>query len=162
MPQRRGKGAKVAGMADGNNHYEANAMLADADSTEDTEKYNDHNSNHLDGVLKTSKYKDEKPFGRNIALTDDSNKHKACASSSSRSTSSKRHNSEDSNGRLLMRQWIEDQANAGTMAGLQWIDPARKWVKINWKHASKSGWTKDDCEVFVSWAKHTGISSDTS
>jgi len=75
-------------------------------------------------------------------------------------TNAKRVYLEDSQDRVLMRQWLEDLANAGTLAGLQWLDQQNSLVKINWKHASKSGWSKDDSEVFVKWAQYTGLSSE--
>lgn len=153
MPQRRGKGSKAAIVARENGHVDGTAILAVADSTQGIEKYTDHNSNPTNGIFNGSLNgkKDIRRSGGSNAL-------------SVRSTSGKRRSSEESNsnGRLLMRQWLEDQANGGTMPGLQWLDRHRKYVRINWKHASKSGWSKEDCEVFISWAKHTGISALTS
>lgn len=151
MPQQRGKGSKAANVAHGNGCVDVTSIRAVADSTQRVEKYNDHNSNPINGVFNGDfhDHKDVQHSGGSVAQ-------------SVRSASSKRRISEDSSsnsGRLLMRQWIEDQANAGTMAGLQWLDRNKKYVRINWKHASKSGWSKEDCEVFVSWAKHTGIST---
>lgn len=59
--------------------------------------------------------------------------------------------------RMLMRDWLEREADSGTMNGLQWLNRDEKLVKISWKHGSKSGWSKEDCEVFVQWAKYTGF-----
>jgi len=64
---------------------------------------------------------------------------------------------EDSN--MLMREWLELKANKGDLPGLQWHDKSRKLVRISWKHGSKSGWTADDSQVFISWARCTGQQS---
>ena len=65
--------------------------------------------------------------------------------------------SEDNN--ILMREWLELKANKGDLHGLQWHDKSRKLVRISWKHGSKSGWTADDSQVFISWARCTGWQS---
>ena len=62
---------------------------------------------------------------------------------------------EDSN--VLMREWLERKADRGNLPGLQWYDKSRQLVKISWKHGSKSGWTANDSQVFISWAKCTGF-----
>jgi len=61
---------------------------------------------------------------------------------------------EDSN--MLMREWLERKANKGNLSGLQWHDKSRQMVRISWKHGSKSGWTSNDSQVFISWARCTG------
>jgi len=63
-------------------------------------------------------------------------------------------NAEDDN--VLLREWLERKADRGDLHGLQWYDKSRRLVKISWKHGSKSGWTADDSEVFISWARCTG------
>jgi len=63
-------------------------------------------------------------------------------------------NSDDSN--MLLREWLERKANKGDLPGLQWHDKSRRLVRISWKHGSKSGWTADDSQVFISWAQCTG------
>lgn len=58
--------------------------------------------------------------------------------------------------RMLMREWLEVNADCGCMSGLKWLDKDRGLVQIAWKHGSRSGWNRSDVEVFESWALHTG------
>lgn len=58
--------------------------------------------------------------------------------------------------KLLMRQWLQRQADQGTIPGLCWIDDKRTQIRIPWKHGSRTGWTIDDCRVYRAWATHTG------
>jgi hypothetical protein len=59
-------------------------------------------------------------------------------------------------GRVLMRPWLEQQANSGEIPGLYWYNKERKEIRIPWKHGSRSGWSIDDCRVYYAWAMHTG------
>lgn len=59
-------------------------------------------------------------------------------------------------GRMLMREWLEVNANVGCMSGLKWLDKDLGLVQISWKHGSRAGWNRSDVEVFESWALHTG------
>lgn len=61
-------------------------------------------------------------------------------------------------GRMLMREWLEFNANVGCMSGLKWLDKDLGLVQIAWKHGSRAGWNRSDVEVFESWALHTGMS----
>lgn len=58
--------------------------------------------------------------------------------------------------KLLMRQWLQIQADQGTIPGLVWIDEKKTQIRIPWKHGSRTGWTIDDCRVYRAWATHTG------
>lgn len=59
-------------------------------------------------------------------------------------------------GRMLMRDWLEANADDGCMSGLKWLDKDLGLVQISWKHGSRAGWSRRDVEVFESWALHTG------
>lgn len=58
--------------------------------------------------------------------------------------------------RLLMRQWLEAEANSGNIPGLQWFDKNEKLIRITWRHGSRSEWSTNDVTVFKCWAQHTG------
>lgn len=59
-------------------------------------------------------------------------------------------------GRMLLRDWLEANADDGCMSGLKWLDKELGLVQISWKHGSRAGWSRSDVEVFESWALHTG------
>lgn len=58
--------------------------------------------------------------------------------------------------KLLMRQWLQRQADQGTIPGLRWLDEQKTQIRIPWKHGSRTGWTIEDCRVYRAWATHTG------
>lgn len=58
--------------------------------------------------------------------------------------------------KLLMRQWLQRQADQGTIPGLRWLDEKKTQIRIPWKHGSRTGWTIEDCRVYRAWATHTG------
>jgi len=58
--------------------------------------------------------------------------------------------------RLLMRPWLVLMADNRIIANMSWYNEEKTMIKIPWKHASKSGWTMDDCQLYREWAKHTG------
>lgn len=59
--------------------------------------------------------------------------------------------------KLLLRQWLQRQADNGTIPGLAWLDKDKTQIRIPWKHGSRTGWTMEDCNVYRAWAEHTGI-----
>lgn len=58
--------------------------------------------------------------------------------------------------RLLMREWLEAEANSRNIPGLQWLDKTEKLIRITWRHGSRSEWSTSDVTVFKCWAQHTG------
>ena len=58
--------------------------------------------------------------------------------------------------RILMRQWLEQQADSEQIPGFHWYNKEKREIRIPWKHGSRSGWTIDDCRVYYAWAEHTG------
>ena len=62
----------------------------------------------------------------------------------------------DGKSRMLMRHWLQCNADKGDVPGLRWLDKKKGLISIAWKHGSKSNWSPHDGEVFESWAKYTG------
>jgi len=60
--------------------------------------------------------------------------------------------------RLLMREWLIEQANRNDIPGLGWYDrPYNQLLRIPWIHGSKSGWSADyHCRLFELWAVYSG------
>lgn len=58
--------------------------------------------------------------------------------------------------KLLLRQWLQKQADDETIPGLSWLDKDKTQIRIPWKHGSRTGWTIEDCHVYRAWAVHTG------
>ena len=58
--------------------------------------------------------------------------------------------------RMLMRPWLQQQADDCTVANMTWYDDEHTMIRIPWKHGSRSGWTLEDCELYCAWARHTG------
>lgn len=58
--------------------------------------------------------------------------------------------------RLLMRPWLEQQANFCLIPNMRWYDATKTKLRIPWKHGSRAGWTIDDCRLYKAWAEHTG------
>lgn len=58
--------------------------------------------------------------------------------------------------RLLMRQWLEAEADRGNIPGLRWFDSNERLIQITWRHGSRSEWSTSDVIVFKCWAQHTG------
>ena len=59
--------------------------------------------------------------------------------------------------RMLMRDWLLEQAASGNVPGLKWLDRDGTLIQIPWIHASKTGWSRDNhCRLFENWAIYTG------
>lgn len=59
--------------------------------------------------------------------------------------------------RLLMREWLIQEASGNRIPGLKWLDQHRTLISIPWIHASKEGWSQDHhCKLFEKWAIYTG------
>lgn len=50
--------------------------------------------------------------------------------------------------RQLLRPWLEDRLNRGSIPGFAWVDKERQLFRIPWKHRSKNDWTPDNCTIF--------------
>ena len=59
--------------------------------------------------------------------------------------------------RELMRAWLINQLNANSITGLEWHDGQRNCFRVPWVHGSRRCWNKNDGEVFMKWALHTGM-----
>lgn len=58
--------------------------------------------------------------------------------------------------RMLMRDWLQQQASRRSIPNMQWFNKECTMIRIPWKHGSRSGWTIDDCQLYRAWAKYTG------
>jgi len=58
--------------------------------------------------------------------------------------------------RMLLREWLQTQADRRSIPNMQWCSRERNLMKIPWKHGSRSGWTIDDCQLYRAWAQYTG------
>lgn len=58
--------------------------------------------------------------------------------------------------RMLMRDWLQTQADRASIPGMHWYNEQRTMIQIPWKHGSRSGWTIDDCQLYRAWAQYTG------
>lgn len=58
--------------------------------------------------------------------------------------------------KLRLRAWLQQEANRGTIPGLQWRDEDRTELRIPWLHGSKQSWSINDVMLFQRWAEHTG------
>lgn len=72
-----------------------------------------------------------------------------------RSTNEAKHDI-GSGERMLLRQWLEVEADGGRIPGLRWLDKNDGLVRINWRHGSRAEWSSNDVTVFKCWALHTG------
>lgn len=59
--------------------------------------------------------------------------------------------------RMLMRQWLESEADGDRIPGLKWLDKQDGLIRINWRHGSRAEWSTSDVTPFRSWAQHTGM-----
>ena len=51
--------------------------------------------------------------------------------------------------RVLLRPWLENLIESGTVPGLEWIDEAKTTFKVPWKHRSKKNWSLLHSCVFL-------------
>jgi len=64
--------------------------------------------------------------------------------------------------RMLMREWLQTQANRRSIPNMLWYNRERTMIRIPWKHGSRSGWTMEDCQLYRAWAQHTGTYTSVS
>lgn len=99
-----------------------------------------------------------------LASTRRRKKNTQCAASTSgESTASKPSTSQRSVGQqrrptLLMRRWLQKQADDGEIPGLEWIDEDRTLLRIPWCHGLRSEWSQEHSVLFRSWAEYKGLS----
>lgn len=58
--------------------------------------------------------------------------------------------------RMLMRDWLQQQADRRSIPNMDWCNRERTMIRIPWKHGSRSGWTIEDCQLYRAWAQYTG------
>jgi len=58
--------------------------------------------------------------------------------------------------RMLMRDWLQTQADRRSIPNMEWCNRQRTMIRVPWKHGSRSGWTIDDCQLYRAWAQYTG------
>jgi Interferon regulatory factor transcription factor len=51
--------------------------------------------------------------------------------------------------RVLLRPWLENLINSGSVPGLEWIDEIKTTFKVPWKHRSKKNWSLLHSCVFL-------------
>jgi Interferon regulatory factor transcription factor len=51
--------------------------------------------------------------------------------------------------RVLLRPWLENLIDSGTVPGLEWTDDAKTTFKVPWKHRSKKNWSLLHSCVFL-------------
>lgn len=74
----------------------------------------------------------------------------------SSSTSSRDKRSSMRKDRMLMRDWLQTQADRRSIPNMEWCNRQRTMIRVPWKHGSRSGWTIDDCQLYRAWAEYTG------
>jgi len=57
---------------------------------------------------------------------------------------------------MLMRDWLQQQADRRSIPNMDWCNRERTMIRIPWKHGSRSGWTIEDCQLYRAWAQYTG------
>ena len=58
--------------------------------------------------------------------------------------------------RMLLREWLQTQADRRSVPGMHWYDAEHTMIRLPWKHGSRSGWTIGDCQLYRAWALYTG------
>lgn len=58
--------------------------------------------------------------------------------------------------RVLLRPWLENLIEGGSIPGLEWMDDSKSMFKVPWKHRSKKTWSLRHSSIFLEWAKNTG------
>jgi len=51
--------------------------------------------------------------------------------------------------RVLLRPWLENMLENGSIPGLEWFDKDRMMFKVPWKHRSKKDWSLRHSSVFL-------------
>ena len=51
--------------------------------------------------------------------------------------------------RILLRPWLENKLENGSIPGLEWFDKNRMMFKVPWKHRSKKDWSLRHSSVFL-------------
>ena len=51
--------------------------------------------------------------------------------------------------RVLLRPWLENMLETGTIPGLEWFDKDQLMFKVPWKHRSKKDWSLRHSSVFL-------------
>lgn len=59
--------------------------------------------------------------------------------------------------RVLLKQWLREEADKNMIEGLYWLDEEKTELRIPWVHGSRHHWNYGDVELFARWARHTGI-----
>jgi len=58
--------------------------------------------------------------------------------------------------RMLMREWLQTQADKRSIPNMRWYNREHTMILIPWKHGSRSGWTIEDSQLYRAWAQYTG------
>jgi len=51
--------------------------------------------------------------------------------------------------RVLLRPWLENMLETGSIPGLEWFDKDQMMFKVPWKHRSKKDWSLRHSSVFL-------------
>lgn len=57
----------------------------------------------------------------------------------------------DRRDRVLLRPWLENMLELGSIPGLEWFDKEQMMFKVPWKHRSKKDWSLRHSSVFLVW-----------
>lgn len=66
------------------------------------------------------------------------------------------HEDNEKRERVLLRPWLENLIESGSIPGLEWMDDSKAMFKVPWKHRSKKTWSLRHSSIFLEWAKNTG------
>lgn len=51
--------------------------------------------------------------------------------------------------RVLLRPWLENLIEGGSIPGLEWMDDSKSMFKVPWKHRSKKTWSLRHSSIFL-------------
>lgn len=103
-----------------------------------------------------------RPLNNSMTDTELYSGSDTCSSSDMPATASVTSRDQDrksgsSNGRILMRPWLEGKADSGSIPGLEWVNRERTLLRIPWTHASRQSWHREtDSSLYRQWVQHTG------
>lgn len=59
------------------------------------------------------------------------------------------HEDSEKRERVLLRPWLENLIESGSIPGLEWMDDVKTTFKVPWKHRSKKTWSLRHSSIFL-------------